>query len=82
MVVCLTVEWNRKAGQNPPRVVVPSEEEEEDGCLFACLTTLSANTIAGYSIENRPPSEWNVEVLMFLNSTLSHLNPVHIHINY
>jgi hypothetical protein len=24
------VEQNRKAGQNPPRVVVPTEEEEEE----------------------------------------------------
>jgi len=25
------VEQNRKAGQNPPRVVAPTEEEEGDG---------------------------------------------------
>ena len=24
------MEWNRKAGQNPSRVVAPTEEEEED----------------------------------------------------
>jgi hypothetical protein len=24
------VEWNRKADQNPPRVVAPIEEEEEE----------------------------------------------------
>jgi hypothetical protein len=36
--------------------------------LFVYLTTLSANKITDRSIENRAPSEWNVEILMFLNS--------------
>ena len=27
------MEQNRKAGQNPPRVVAPIEEEEDDGLL-------------------------------------------------
>jgi len=27
------VEQNRKAGQNPPRVVAPTEEEEEVVCI-------------------------------------------------
>jgi hypothetical protein len=27
------VERNRKVGQNPPRVVAPTEEEEEEGDL-------------------------------------------------
>jgi len=28
------VEQNRKAGQNPPRVVAPTEEEEEEEWSF------------------------------------------------
>jgi len=31
------VEQNRKAGQNPPRVVAPTEEEEEDFFLWSYL---------------------------------------------
>ena len=52
------------------------------GCLLVCLTTLSANTITGYSIENRALSESNLEALMLLKSTLSHLNLLNININY
>jgi hypothetical protein len=29
-----TVERNRKAGQNPPRVVAPTEEEEEEDVTY------------------------------------------------
>jgi hypothetical protein len=28
------VEWNRKAGQNPPRAVAPIEEEEEESTVW------------------------------------------------
>jgi len=33
------VEQNRKAGQNPPRVVAPIEEEEEEEEEEVALTT-------------------------------------------
>jgi hypothetical protein len=35
------VERNRKAGQNPPRVVAPTEEEEEEEELTTLVGRLS-----------------------------------------
>jgi len=45
------VERNRKADQNPPRVVAPSEEEEEgeeeeESCAWVYMALNNAHTIS------------------------------------
>jgi hypothetical protein len=44
------MERNRKAGQNPPRVVAPIEEEEEEDAPISqvyCLTFIYSSTCFG-----------------------------------
>ena len=48
------MEQNRKAGQNPPRVVAPTEEEEE---VVSVYTNVSANYMFR-PLLFRPSSGW------------------------
>jgi hypothetical protein len=47
------VERNRKAGQNPPRVVAPIEEEEGDGLSICAVKRENVNIMQNIESVNK-----------------------------